>query len=289
MKIYEYWVSRIRPNWKMTIIDRFGLIDPKYEQIPFPKHTDKDFIELIEERAKELGEKTIAWSGGLDSTMLASVYLKLGIPFKIIHTQDSINNCPLFYEYLKSKDIEMIPKEKIADFKEPNILSGWLSDLLFYCEFQRYKQKDLRRTNGEKRLIVPEECLTDIHKLAEEKFGLDLKTEFDYFRFVTYCFSYTACLYDLQLESQNPTIISFFDRPQFTDYAFTHFYENPILYPGKQIYRDYICEVTGDIRYQSNEHIYRRGTPFRWIYSMENLNIVKECGLYCGEYKRIVD
>lgn len=286
-EIAKALVSRIRAYENNKASDRFNLFTKEWEQIPYPKITKKNLEELIFEAVLRIENPTIAWSGGVDSTTIVCAYIQSNKPFEIICTPQALEDCKLFYEYLVKRKTKINIVKDFTCFKGENIWTGNCSDMLFYPKYQRFRQwADC--VAGRDSCIIPEIYIEIVKDKADKAFGLILKDEYDLFNFVLKYFSYSCCMYDINIASKNTKIYSFYDTEEFNDYGYTHFYDKKSL--NKNELRKIICDTTLDDSYMSTETLFTKGYStynLREIPISEVLDIIYNVGLYQGRYKYI--
>ena len=120
------------------IQDRFGFFED-YQIHQLPEYNDSSIQDITSKRIKQLGEKNILWSGGIDSTYIICAYIKENIPFKVVCDDNSVFDNIQFYNWLISKKIPII---KLSDIRQSyrikNMISGYLADTLFFLNLENF-------------------------------------------------------------------------------------------------------------------------------------------------------
>lgn len=254
----ELIVKRIRPLEYLNARDRYNLLDNDFEEHRNPKITNKKLLDLIYEQALRIGEKRIAWSGGIDSTLLVCVYQNLKIPFSVVCTKQSLIDGNYFYQYMKKQNFDIEVVDDYKGFKGENIVTGHSADTLFFRNFTRHK-KVAEHFYGEGAFIVQDDIVEIVKEVADKKLNLKLNNEIDIFNFALIYYTLNATEWDMNISSNNPSIYTFLEHESFDDYAYTHFYEKQDLY--KKVFRKHIVESTGDTNYYDDTKLFRKGYP----------------------------
>ena len=89
------------------LLDRFGFFESTQIH-PRPEYNDSSIYKETANRVRQLGSKNILWSGGVDSTYIVCAYVKEKIPFVVYCDDNSVNDNPLFYEWLIKKNYPIV-------------------------------------------------------------------------------------------------------------------------------------------------------------------------------------
>lgn len=142
--------------------DRFGILNDdcpyrlvkETDPVPVFDRSCSNLGELCLKRAEELISKSpdgiaVSWSGGVDSTAVISSLLLAGLSPRILHvffTDESIQEAPRQYEFLKSAGVRLTKKQKGAidysSLDEDVLVFGWGADQIYHY-FKLYDSKDL--------------------------------------------------------------------------------------------------------------------------------------------------
>lgn len=229
--------------------DRFGYWNDK-QLHPLPVYTEKTLEAHTLERVRELGRKTILWSGGVDSTFIVCAYIKAGVPFSIVCDRQSVHDGAMFYSWLQKNNIELLPLESICEvWRFPDLVHGDVADQLFSPDEKR-------------RTVLPENVaffdnlssMPEGERLCEQvvAYGklLDkpVDTNAHIIRLLNlgnmYLHGRDELYYTIFPEHK---MVSFFDTTEFNNIAFTQYWERTILDDKTEMHR-FICDVTQDER-----------------------------------------
>lgn len=242
--------------------------------------------ELLENRIGELLKEhqhlTVLWSGGYDSTTVVSAMLKYGVPYDryaILFNNGSIEESPLFYEFMVRNKLPMINLqdaslyEYLDNCKEsthyivcaPEVFWGW-STALFVpyekCYFEPWtdaipRHLNLNAHDADQFCVIFNEYLTHLGLQNEVANTIDLLWVYGCSAMYTQTKSHFAS--ELKLDSAfrfNNSL--FFGTPEFFNWGFRnrlHHTKDQIenyVYVCREPERDFILSVfdSDEIRYK---------------------------------------
>lgn len=247
--------------WRWAEPDRFGILN---EESPYnfiqnpnkelpkrntPKETIQDLCLII---AKEIIDKVdreivVSWSGGVDSTCIICSLILAGIPKSqliVVYTQESIDENPNFYNWLRNNGYKMIKyswtlsKKLYPMFPDATFITGWCADQLFGSNVnQRYPElydKDYK--DGLRYIILNRRIYdnTDIVDKAINKFGeyanrieLPIKYTCDALWLFNFAVKWSHVCMDinltLPLEKQRENSINFFEDIRFQEWSIANY------------------------------------------------------------------
>lgn len=253
--VEEYTI--IRSQDKSLVYDQFGYFD-KETPLPIkrPPRTDNTpLVDVCKERARQLGNVNIAWSGGIDSTFVLAVFKSLNIDVTVVHFTDidtDVNKNLLDYVKANFTVIEKTLSEWLARNEKVYTSAG--ADVLFNSEARPPRAELLiRYSNGNtEKVLKPiiEFNVTDNDLIAYgEYLGVDVVTNLDALRVLTLgCkFWHNAYNWGVPMDKLGRNQESFFDTERFMDIAFTQYFERQCLVnPPKTEEREFIKEIFGD-------------------------------------------
>lgn len=264
--------------------DRFGVLNNHspyrlYEpHIPmFRSDCTKEFSDIMDKRAEELialsiRENKILYvflSGGVDSTALTIALLKASNGdyknIHIVYTKYSVEEYPLFFEYLEKTGItlQMASPGRALDeahakaTQEGFAVSGWCADQLFGSQinhnYQGWYFKDWRPWIG----------FDDAVQQLEEAFkiyGLPIRTFGEFAWFMNFSCKYDFVKYtDVMLTGKiTGCMIPFYDTEDFNSWSVSNF-DILHLHPQqetehyKKQLKDYIFSFNKDTAYYKNK------------------------------------
>ena len=238
------------------IPDRFNILNEDCEFKISPKLTNinelmnidfTSFENCVEQRIKFIIDKAdlenkniyIMWSGGVDSTLIVSSFIKYGYKnIKILYNNYSVSEYPNFFEYINSLHIENFNFDmdiyNLKKFKNDIIINGNLGDFLecpTYEELANYYYKKMKFTINASNFWKDElfkmfnhEKTIDKHidniEEYSKKVNIRLK-DFRTFHFMLmFCIKYTIGKNRLSFINDNyEDSIPFFDTLEFQKYA----------------------------------------------------------------------
>ena len=238
------------------VYDRFGILDDVPYSFNFPAYTSLGVIEASKERAHEIGSCFIAWSGGVDSSFLVSLYISEGIPVEILYDNMAVTTSPDFLDVLKNQadvnsKVILHKADSLNDFtKVRGLVTGDVVDTLLFPSplgmqnhFNgKYENSLIRRygvSDGERLAGV----INDYGKL----FDKPVVTENDVIRLFSW-----SCLYYPHREAfyhmigGNESLIPFFDTQIFTDISWSSYWDSRLETNNKVVFREFIAKVFGE-------------------------------------------
>ena len=84
--------------------DRSAIFFPHANQLPFDYSTNKTFAQIVDETALTFrnSNNLVAWSGGIDSTMVMASFVKNNIPFSFTVSPSTVSENQELFDLLKS-------------------------------------------------------------------------------------------------------------------------------------------------------------------------------------------
>lgn len=284
------WFGILHTFLHFNARDRFGIMN-KYSSTEWsnrvqsiPHKITDSFESLCDKRAKEIlakypeGYIGVSWSGGTDSNTVAIALLKnIDKPerIKLICTSSSIDEFPGFVPWISKQGVDVIAGS--PDVYKTALAENVVVLLNGNCGDQQFSS--LVNTDYPEYYLIPvEEGIkkvyeqTSLEELIEptierikeygSKLGLDIKTFGQASLLCNYGikWEYVATLQQSMADCTKLAgkCITFFDTPEFSDYAFTHFYEttanNPVTKPYyyKRPMKDYILSLYPDKDFVNN-------------------------------------
>lgn len=255
------------------IQDRFGFFE---EQIhPLPEYNETSLHEATSKRIKQLGEKNILWSGGIDSTYLICSYIKENIPFNVVCDDNSVFDNIQFYNWMISKNIPII---KLSDIRQSyrikNMLSGYLADTIFYFNTNSLNIKN------DVSFYTMLEYVPNRDELYENllQYGKYLnkptETIYEIARLIDFGIHYIHVNNELNyLIFPNHKITTFFNTKEFNDIGWTQYWDASC---EKQDMKYIICDVTNDSSYMNLQKNHCKIRPRKQLHERNYNNFLLE-------------
>lgn len=238
------------------IYDRFGILDNVPHAFNMPSYTPLGVVEAAAARAHELGPSPIAWSGGVDSSFLVSLFVAEGIPVEVVYNDMAVATSQDFLKALQkesaqNKKVVLHEVSLLEAFKNTDrLVTGDVVDTLFFPSPQgmqnhfngNYKD-DLVHRYGK---LVGDRLVSSVISYAE-RFDKPCVTSEDVVRLFSW-----SCLYYPHREAfyhmigGNDSLIVFFDTQIFTDISWSSYWDSRLATNNKAVFRDYIAKVFGN-------------------------------------------
>ena len=254
-------------NDRFDWLTQFSRLDwqPVNQRNTLDLSNSSDFMDIVETRVSELiqkaqGKKTIiSWSGGIDSSFLAVLFIEHGFDVEVYCTVDSITESPFLLEYFDYLNIKSViaPRRqlwsRIEQERDYFLISGQCADQCFaFKVLNKYPDLyDLPWTDAVDRYIG---IIEKDHELcfSYDRYSKDLiKSYLDSFGVKTwaqFCIFWNNCvksnftayndllLADTAYLRQNHA--AFFATPEFLNWGLIHnclnldfnYVESPLLY-----------------------------------------------------------
>lgn len=251
--------DRLARKFPHLVLDRFGILDDNVFCNRLPRYVSDGIIDAGICRVHTLKEKTVCWSGGIDSTFIVACYLYSRIPFQVAYNSagtDSLQG-KIIFEELKKRRVPLIEMKLLSDYADfDDAVTGDAADLLFSPELKDLTA-DSPVVNG---LRLPlYKALPYIYGIEGEKLYFDLlsyasklgvsgKNEKDLVRALRFgSFYYFKRDYFRAVTGSDPkNMISFYDTEKFMDIAWSKF-RNSVYENDKKIERrKFISKVLGN-------------------------------------------
>ena len=156
MTVFEddFWKQFSHEFTDKRIYDRTHTLNLPYEQVdisPIPPyvHTTDTLSEVSLRVAEDITRMygrwnlSVLWSGGIDSTNIVASFLKLGVPICVIHSKESVEEFPEFYNDVVSK----LQTEVFTDFRDMLIHQSEKPITLIGGEFGDYCTREVGIAN----------------------------------------------------------------------------------------------------------------------------------------------
>ena len=238
------------------VYDRFGILDEVPYSFNFPVYTSLGVIEASKKRAHELGPSPIAWSGGVDSSFLVSLFVAERIPVEVVYNDMAVATSRDFLKVLQkesaqNKKVVLHEVSSLEAFKNTDrLVTGDVVDTLLFPSplgmqnhFNgKYEDALIRRygiSDGERLIGV----INDYGKL----FDKPVVTEDDVVRLFSW-----SCLYYPHREAfyhmigGNESLIPFFDTQTYADISWSSYWDSRLETNNKVVFREFIAKVFGN-------------------------------------------
>ena len=228
--------------------DRFGFFED--EQIhPLPEYNESSLFDITSNRVKQLGEKNILWSGGIDSTYIVCAYIKEKIPFTVVCDDNGVRDNLKFYKWLIAKKIPIIKLSNICQsYRINDMVSGYMADTLFYLNPLRWRNIQGSFYNFLENFSNRDELYEKLLGYGK-LLGKPTNTTYDFEKLIVYGIHYIHCNneFNFYIFPKKP-IKSFFDTKDFNDIAWTQYWYSSA---EKMEFKEFICNITEDDSYMT--------------------------------------
>jgi hypothetical protein len=241
-------ISRILfHKYANCIRDRFGFFEE--EQLhPLPEFLDSTLYEETSKRVRQLGEKNILWSGGIDSTYIICSYIKEKVPFNVVCDDNSINDNIEFYKWMLKNNINIIHFDNIHQaYNIPNMVSGYLADSLFAFNCTKIPQLENNISFYDSMIDFPNrDELYDKIISYGKLLNKPTNTSYEIVRLLNFGLEYIHSCNEINyFIFPNHHITTFFNTKAFSDLSWSKYWYQTSL-DGKPEMKKFICDVTQD-------------------------------------------
>ena len=234
------------------LYDRFGFFDDAVKH-SLPEYNDSSIYKETSKRVKELGEKNILWSGGVDSTYIVCAYIRECVPFVVHCDKNSVDDNPLFYDWLVKSGYRVILHNDINEvYDTKNLVSGYLADLLFSFNttYSYHLQSGISFYDSMYYMSNRDELyskIIDYGRLLQKATNSD----YEIVRLLSFGMDYIQMANEINYTIfPKHRIITFFNTKEFSDISWTQYWYRTIK-DNKPEFHNFICEVTQDDRMYS--------------------------------------